>query len=77
MYVTDVHITYDENNPDGLKETAYNFNNTIASAKLKNPDISLILSAGDQPARVSKANTGVQLNSFGQKHVDSHGGGQP
>ena len=48
MYVTDVHITYDENNPDGLKETAYNFNNTIASAKLKNPDISLILSAGDQ-----------------------------
>ena len=49
MYVTDVHITLgDTETENSLKETSYRFNETYKDALLKNNDISLILSSGDQ-----------------------------
>ena len=48
MFVTDVHVSYDDKNPESLPETAYNFDLTINEALATNDDISLILSAGDQ-----------------------------
>ncbi len=48
VYMTDIHITDDENNPDSLKNTSYNLNNTLEDALSKANDISLLLSTGDQ-----------------------------
>lgn len=48
IYVTDVHVSYDDENADSLKNCSLNFNNVIESAMEKNDDISLLLSAGDQ-----------------------------
>jgi 3',5'-cyclic AMP phosphodiesterase CpdA len=49
VYMTDIHITNDsEENPESLKNTSYNFNNTLEDALAKASDISLLLSAGDQ-----------------------------
>ena len=59
MYVTDVHVSYDDKNPDHLPETAYNFDFTISKALEKNPGISMILSAGDQ------ASEGLQCEYIG------------
>lgn len=59
MFVTDVHVSYDGENPDHLPETAYNFDLTINKALEKNDDISLILSAGDQ------ASEGLQCEYIG------------
>lgn len=59
MFVTDVHVSYDDKNPDHLPETAYNFDFTVNKALEKNDDISLILSAGDQ------ASEGLQCEYIG------------
>lgn len=49
MYVTDIHITKDdEDNENSLSDTSYRFNEIFEDALSKNGDISLILSAGDQ-----------------------------
>lgn len=48
VYVTDVHITEDANNPESLEETAYIFDKTVKAARYKKMNVSLILSAGDQ-----------------------------
>lgn len=49
MYVTDIHITQnDEDNENSLSDTSFRFNEIFEDALLKNSDISLILSAGDQ-----------------------------
>ncbi len=48
VYMTDIHVSYDDKNPEHIKETAYNFDFTLNKALEKNDDISLILSAGDQ-----------------------------
>ena len=49
VYMTDIHITDNsEENPDSLKNTSYNLNNTLEDALSKESDISLLLSAGDQ-----------------------------
>lgn len=47
LYVTDVHISYDTENEDSIRNQAYMFNSVIEQAETKS-DISLILSAGDQ-----------------------------
>lgn len=49
MYVTDVHITLnDDEKENSLKETSYRFNETYKAALSNNSNISLILSTGDQ-----------------------------
>lgn len=49
VYMTDIHITQNsEENPDSLKNTSFNLNNTLEDALSKESDISLILSTGDQ-----------------------------
>lgn len=48
VYVTDIHISYDDKNPDHLSDTAYNFNQVIEAARMKSSSLSLLLSAGDQ-----------------------------
>ncbi len=47
LYVTDVHISYDEENEDNLENQAGTFANVISQANDKS-EISLILSTGDQ-----------------------------
>ncbi len=47
LYVTDVHISYDEADEYSIRDNAFNFNSIIEAADSKK-DISLILSAGDQ-----------------------------
>lgn len=47
LYVTDIHITYEEENEEKLRENALAFDNIVDRANTK-ADISLILSAGDQ-----------------------------
>ncbi len=48
IYVTDVHISYDDKNELHLSDTAYNYNQVIEAARMKNSSLSLLLSAGDQ-----------------------------
>lgn len=48
VYVTDVHVSYDEENAEHISDTAYSFNQVIEAARMKNGSLSLILSAGDQ-----------------------------
>ena len=48
VYMTDIHITDDEENPDSLYNTSFNFNNTLEDVLARENDVSLILSAGDQ-----------------------------
>lgn len=48
MYVTDIHITEDAQDAESLSKTSYDFNQIFEAALDKNPDISIILSAGDQ-----------------------------
>ena len=48
IYVTDVHVSVDENDEASLKNCSLNFNNVIEDAMEKNGGISLLLSAGDQ-----------------------------
>ena len=48
LYVTDVHVSYSDEDENSLRDTALKFNNTIEDAMSNNSDISLILSAGDQ-----------------------------
>lgn len=59
MYVTDIHVSYDDKDPAHLPATAYNFDLTVDKALEKNGDISLILSAGDQ------ASEGLQSEYIG------------
>ena len=47
MYVTDIHVSEDENDPEELVRTSKRFEDVITQAKTKS-DISYILSAGDQ-----------------------------
>lgn len=48
LYVTDIHLTYNENDESELKNIACHVNDVFASAIDKNDDISLIFSGGDQ-----------------------------
>ncbi len=48
LYVTDVHVSYDDKNAEHLSDTAYSFNQVIEAAKTKSKSLSLVLSAGDQ-----------------------------
>ncbi len=48
VYVTDVHVSYDEKDPQHISDTSYSFNQVIEAARIKNGNISLVLSAGDQ-----------------------------
>ncbi len=52
VYVSDIHISYDENNADSLRDDSYYFNETLTAAYNKalsrNSSLGLILSAGDQ-----------------------------
>ncbi len=48
IYVTDVHISYEEDDTDSIKNQSLNFNNVVETALTKNGNISLLLSAGDQ-----------------------------
>lgn len=47
VYMTDIHTSHDDNNENGIKETAEKFNSTLAEAASRK-NISLLLSAGDQ-----------------------------
>lgn len=47
VYMTDIHTSHDDANPDGIKNTAEIFNSTLAEAASRKK-ISLLLSAGDQ-----------------------------
>lgn len=47
LYVTDVHISYDEENENSIKDNSEKFASVISQANDKS-DISLILSTGDQ-----------------------------
>ncbi len=47
VYMTDIHTSHDDNNENGIKETAGKFNSTLAEAASRR-NISLLLSAGDQ-----------------------------
>ena len=48
LYVTDVHISLEEDEPVSVKESARVFSQTLENAAEKRPDLSLVLSAGDQ-----------------------------
>ncbi len=48
IYMTDIHISYDEKNPGELKNTADKFNSLLTEAVIRNPKASILLSAGDQ-----------------------------
>ena len=48
VYMTDIHITDDEENPDSLCTTSFKFHNTLEDVLARENDVSLILSAGDQ-----------------------------
>lgn len=48
VYVTDIHVSYDAENPDHLSDTAYSLNQVIEAARMKSSSLSLLLSAGDQ-----------------------------
>ena len=47
VYMTDIHTSHDDNNENGIKETAEQFNNALSEA-VSRKNISLLLSAGDQ-----------------------------
>ena len=47
LYISDIHITDDEENPENIKTTAYAFADLLAEATQRE-DINIILSAGDQ-----------------------------
>lgn len=47
VYMTDIHTSYDENDVNGIKNTASTFNSTLSEAASRKK-ISLLLSAGDQ-----------------------------
>lgn len=47
IYMTDIHISHDDNNPNGIKESAMKFNSLLDEAVLKS-NASILLSAGDQ-----------------------------
>ncbi len=47
VYMTDIHTSHDDNNENGIKQTAEIFNSTLAEAASRK-NISLLLSAGDQ-----------------------------
>lgn len=47
VYVTDVHISYDAEKPDEIKNCSETFNEVLTAARLRS-NISLVLSAGDQ-----------------------------
>lgn len=48
LYVTDVHVSLEEDEPESVKESARIFSQTLENAAAKRPDLSLVLSAGDQ-----------------------------
>lgn len=47
VYMTDIHTSHSDEDPDGIKNTAEQFNSTLAEAASRR-NISLLLSAGDQ-----------------------------
>lgn len=55
VYMTDIHITDDEENPDSLCTTSFKFNNTLEDVLARENDVSLILSAGDQATKGREA----------------------
>lgn len=55
VYMTDIHITDDEENPDSLCTTSFKFNNTLEDVLARENDVSLILSAGDQATKGRQA----------------------
>lgn len=48
LYVTDVHVSFDKDDAGSVKESARVFSQTLENAAAKRPDLSLVLSAGDQ-----------------------------
>lgn len=48
VYMTDIHVSFDSKDETALKSTAAKFNDTLSEAMLRNGNISLLLSAGDQ-----------------------------
>lgn len=48
LYMTDIHVSFDETDETALKSTAAKLNETVSEAMLRNSNISLLLSAGDQ-----------------------------
>lgn len=51
VLVSDIHVSYDDENPDNIRNTAGLFNNILLEATSRQDDISLILSAGDTADR--------------------------
>ncbi len=48
IYVSDIHVSLSEESPDNLKNTSYELNKVFAEAYEKEPEVSIIVSAGDQ-----------------------------
>lgn len=48
LYVTDVHISFYEDDENSVRDSARVFSQTLEAAAEKRPDLSLVLSAGDQ-----------------------------
>lgn len=48
VYVTDIHVSYDEADENSIRDQSYSFHSTLESALTNDKNISLILSAGDQ-----------------------------
>ncbi len=48
IYVSDVHVSYNSENPDNLKNASFALHEIFSQAHGKNNDVSLIISSGDQ-----------------------------
>lgn len=48
IYVSDVHVSDNDENPDNVKNTAFALHEVLSQAHAKNNDVSLIISSGDQ-----------------------------
>lgn len=69
MYVTDIHVGLDENNPDEIRNDSYYFNETLIAAYnkavSKGTPLSLILSGGDQATEGTRPEyEGIVANDF-------------
>ncbi len=69
VYVTDIHVGVDENNPDEIRNDSYYLNETLIAAYnkalSKNTPLSLILSGGDQATEGTRPEyEGIVANDF-------------
>ena len=51
LFVTDIHVTYEEELPDNLRDVAGHVNDVFAKAYDKNNALSLIIASGDEATR--------------------------